>query len=154
LAVCNTQENIFLDIYIYIYEKNHKINTRKKNHKHFFRQRKRWPHWFWFLFLFLSSADAFSGDDKDDGDEGMLCWWSCRPCLCVFLAFDCVVPYGFLCPVSLLFLLPLFLSSFLFSFFFLSSFGVFFFALSLSSFFPFFSSPSRGGLYSLKRSFV
>jgi hypothetical protein len=71
----------------------------------------------------------------DNGDEGVLCWWNFHPYLCVFLAFDCVVPYGFLCPASLSFLLPLFLSSALFPFFFLSSFGVFF----LLSPFPFFS---------------
>jgi len=57
----------------------------------FWGQRKQWPRWFWSLFVFSTSANALSGDDKDNGDEGVLCWWSCRPCLCVFLAFDCVV---------------------------------------------------------------
>jgi hypothetical protein len=30
------------------------------------------PRRFWSLFVFSHSADAFSGDDEDDGDEGVL----------------------------------------------------------------------------------
>jgi len=57
------------------------------------------------LCSFSPSADAFSQDDKDDGDEGMLCWWSCRPCLCVFLAFNSVVLMAFSAlPLSCFFL--------------------------------------------------
>jgi len=79
----------------------------------FWGQRKRWPRWFWSLFVFSTSVDALSGDDKDNGDEGVLCWWSCRACLCVFLAFDCVVLMVFSAlPLSRFF----FLSSSLFFF--------------------------------------
>jgi hypothetical protein len=53
------------------------------------------PRRFWSLFVFSPSADAFSRDDEGDGDEGVLCWWSCRPCLCVFLAFDCILLMAF-----------------------------------------------------------
>jgi hypothetical protein len=128
-------ENFFLDTHTH--EKNHKINTRKKTINIFLDNENDGHAGFGFCFCFSPSADAFSEDDKDNGDEGVLCWWSCHPCLCVFLAFDCVVPYGFLCPASLSFLLPFFLSFALFSFFFLSSFGVFF----LLSPFPLFFSP-------------
>jgi len=68
------------------------------------------------LCSFSPSTDAFSRDDEDDGDEGVLCWWSCRPCLCVFLAFDSVVLMAF----SALTLSRFFLF-FLFSFFFVLS---------------------------------
>ena len=47
------------------------------------------------LCSFFPSADAFSWDDEDDGDEGVFCSWSCRPCLCVFLAFNSVVLMAF-----------------------------------------------------------
>ena len=70
------------------------------------------PRRFWSLFVFSPSADAFSRDDEDDGDEGVLCWWSCRSCLCVFPCFRQCPSYGFLCLASLSFLLV-----FLFSFF-------------------------------------
>jgi len=55
------------------------------------------PRRFWSLFVFSPSADAFSRDDEDDGDEGVLCLWSCRPCLCVFPCFRQCPSYGFLC---------------------------------------------------------
>jgi len=74
------------------------------------------------LFVFSPSADAFSRDDEDDGDEGVLCWWSCRPCLCVFPCFRQCPSYGFLCLASLSFLLV-----FLFSFFSVLSFLFLFF---------------------------
>ena len=51
----------------------------------FWGQRKRWSRWFWSLFFFFPSADALCGDDEGDGDEGVLCWLSSRPCLYVFL---------------------------------------------------------------------
>ncbi|KAJ6999994.1 hypothetical protein NC653_010679 [Populus alba x Populus x berolinensis] len=35
--------------------------------------RKQWPCNFWSLFVFSPSANAFSGDDEDDGNEGVLC---------------------------------------------------------------------------------
>jgi len=77
------------------------------------------------LYSFYPSTDAFSRDEEDDGDEGMLCWWSCRPCLCVFLAFDNVVLMAFS-------VLPL--SRFFLSFF--SCFSLFFpFFFYLASFF-------------------
>jgi hypothetical protein len=53
------------------------------------------PRRFWSLFVFSPSADAFSQDDEDDGNEGVLFWWSCRPYLCVFLTFDSVVLMAF-----------------------------------------------------------
>jgi hypothetical protein len=59
----------------------------------FWEQRKQWPHRFWCLFVFSPSADVFPQDDEDDGNEGVLCWWSCR--LCVFLAFESVVLMAF-----------------------------------------------------------
>ena len=68
------------------------------------------------LCSFSPSTDAFSRDDEDDGNESVLCWWSCRPCLCVFLAFDNVVLMAF----SALTLSRFFLF-FLFSFFFVLS---------------------------------
>jgi len=43
------------------------------------------PRRFWSLFVFSPSSDAFSRDDEDDGDEGVLCWWSCRLPLCFSL---------------------------------------------------------------------
>jgi hypothetical protein len=85
------------------------------------------------LYSFYPSVDAFSRDDEDDGDEGMLCWWSCRPCLCVFLAFDSVVLMAFSAlPLSRFFLS--FFSSF-------SLFSPFFFCLASLLFFLFFFSP-------------
>jgi len=59
------------------------------------------PRRFWSLFVFSPSADAFSLDDEDDGDEGVLCWWSCRPCLCVFPCFRQYPSYGSLPCLSL-----------------------------------------------------
>jgi len=88
------------------------------------------PRRFWSLFVFSPSADAFSRDDEDDGDEGVLCWWSCHPCLCVFPCFRQYPSYGFLCPASLSFLLV-----FLFSFFSVLSF-LFLFFCSPFCFFP------------------
>lgn len=88
------------------------------------------PRRFWSLFVFSPSADAFSRDDEDDGDEGVLCWWSCRPCLCVFPCFRQYPSYVFLCPASLSFLLV-----FLFSFFSVLSF-LFLFFCSPFCFFP------------------
>jgi len=90
-------------------------------------KRKRWPRWLWSLFVFSPSTDAFSRDD----DEGVLCWWSCCPCLCVFLTFDSVVLMAFSA-------LPL--SRFFLSFFsHFSLFSPFFFCLL----FPFFSFHSN-----------
>jgi len=75
---------------------------------HYFRgQQKRWPRWFWSLFFFFPSADAFCGDDEGDGDEGVLCWLSSRPCLCVFLLST--VSLSALSLVTLLFFFHLFL---------------------------------------------
>jgi len=59
------------------------------------------PRRFWSLFVFSPSADAFSLDDEDDGDESVLCWWSCRPCLCVFPCFRQYPSYGSLPCLSL-----------------------------------------------------
>jgi len=94
---------------------------------------KTWPRWFSSLFFFFPSADALCGDDEGDVDEGVLCWLSSRPCLCVFL----------LSTVSLsalsLVVFPPFLLFFL-SFF----FSVFFSRCSLFCFpFPFFHSNER-----------
>ena len=144
------KKTFFLDTHTHTHEKNHKINTRKKNNKHFFRQRKRWPHWFWFL---------------------SFCWcflwrWqtmAMKTC-CAGGIFTLAFVFSLLSTVSFLMVfsaLPLFHFFFLsfspllcFPFSFFLHLEFFFCSFPFLFFFPFFSSPSKGGLYSLKRSSV